>query len=177
MTGNRHARIQRDLWNLFVSQIPSRRIRHYWLERMLAEMGASAFVSMHVQLFTPEGISLGARSVVNPNCILDGRCGLQIAHDVDIGPHSHIWTMGHDINDDDHAVAGGAVRIEDHVWIASRATVLPGVTLGRGCVVAAGTVVTKDVAPLNVVAGNPGQVIGKRNNALTYELRYSPRFR
>ena len=173
----RHGRLNRDLWNILIGHVPSRRIRGYWLRRTLGEFGDGAFVGMHVQLFDPGNIRLGARSVVNPNCILDGRHPLEIAHDVDIGPHTHIWTLGHDPHDDRHATAGAPVRIEDHVWIAARATILPGVTLGRGAVVAAGAVVTKDVPPMAIVSGVPARVTGTRENALTYTLDFAPRFR
>ena len=58
--------------------------------------------------------------------------------------------------------------IEDHVWIGTRATILPGVTLGRGCVVAAGAVVTRDVPPLAIVGGVPAKVIGARPDEATH---------
>lgn len=55
------------------------------------------------------------------------------------------------------------------MWIASRATFLPGVTIGKGSVVASGAIVTKDVPPLSIVAGVPAKVIGKREeDALRY---------
>jgi acetyltransferase-like isoleucine patch superfamily enzyme len=52
--------------------------------------------------------------------------------------------------------------IEDGAWIGQRAIILPGRRIGRGAVVAAGAVVTRDVAPLEIVAGNPARVIGSR---------------
>jgi acetyltransferase-like isoleucine patch superfamily enzyme len=51
------------------------------------------------------------------------------------------------------------IRIEDHAWLAASVIVLPGITIGEGAVVGAGSVVTKDVAPRVFVAGNPGRVI------------------
>ena len=66
--------------------------------------------------------------------------------------------------------------IEDYVWIASRATILPGVTIGKGAVVACGAVVTKDVEPMTVVGGVPARKIGERINLLEYELKHNPLF-
>jgi maltose O-acetyltransferase len=66
------------------------------------------------------------------------------------------------------------VVIGDHAWIGYRALVLPGVTIGEGGVVAAGAVVTKDVPPYAIVAGNPARVVGQRTRDLTYELDYRP---
>ena len=91
--------------------------------------------------------------------------------------HSHIWTLEHDPDDDRHATKSGAVVIEDHVWIATRVTILPGIKIGRGAVVAAGSVVTKDVESMAIVAGVPAKKIAVRKNSLEYKLDYSPRFR
>ena len=168
----------RHAWNLAVRNIPSRHVRNFWLRRLLADLGKNAHVGLNVELHGPRQISIGSRSVVNAHCILDGRGGeLTIAHDVDIATACYIWTLEHDPDDDAHGVRGGPVTIEDHVWLASRVTVLPNVVIGRGAVVAAGAVVTRDVPSLAIVAGVPARVIGQRQNALTYELNFSPRFR
>jgi maltose O-acetyltransferase len=66
------------------------------------------------------------------------------------------------------------VRIGDRVWIAYRAIILPGVTIGEGAVVGAGSVVTKDVEPYTIVAGNPARVVNKRSPNLHYALNYQP---
>jgi maltose O-acetyltransferase len=68
------------------------------------------------------------------------------------------------------------VIIGDHVWIAYRAVILPGVTIGEGAVVAAGAVVTRDVEPFPIVAGVPAKKIGERNRNLDYQLHFSPLF-
>lgn len=56
---------------------------------------------------------------------------------------------------------GKPIKIEDKVWLGINATVLPGVTLGYGCIVGANSVVTKDVPPMTIVAGNPARIIKK----------------
>lgn len=76
----------------------------------------------------------------------------------------------------DAYVKGADVVIEDHVWIASRVTILPGVHIGRGAVIAAGAVVSKDVPALEIWGGVPARKIGVRNNKLEYENNYSPWF-
>ena len=84
--------------------------------------------------------------------------------------------MEHDVHDDLHGLKCGEVTIEDHVWIASRVTVLPGVKIGRGAVVASGAVVTRNIPPLAIVGGIPAKIIGYRKNDLTYKLNYFPWF-
>ena len=88
----------------------------------------------------------------------------------------NIWTMEHDVHDDLHGLKCGEVTIEDHVWIASRVTILPGVTIGQGAVIACGSVVTKDIPPRVIAGGIPAKIIGQRNNQLKYELYYRPLF-
>lgn len=73
----------------------------------------------------------------------------------------NIWTEQHDYNSPTYASVEKPVIIEDYVWIASRATILPGVTIGKESVVASGAVVTKDVPPLSIVGGVPARIIGR----------------
>lgn len=168
----------RDLWNVAWRHIPSRRIRYWILRKNLALIQKSNHVGLGVKFFDPWSVSLHERSVINSNCVIDARGGsVTIGQDVDIGAETHIWTLEHDPNDPDHGTQGGPVTIEDHVWIATRVTILPGVTIGRGAVVACGSVVTKDVPDNAIVAGVPAKVIGQRKNPLTYQLNHNPRFR
>lgn len=178
MTRKRLRALARDFWNVWTSHIPSRWIRRFWLRRIMGGFEEGAFLCMHVTLMEPWNIFIGPRSNVGPNCILDGRSSaLQIGEDVGISAHAHIWTLEHDVNSDTLETKSGPVTIEDHVWISSRATILPGVTIGRGAVVAAGAVVTKDVPSMAIVGGVPAKIIGQRTGSLAYKFDYCPRFR
>ena len=115
--------------------------------------------------------------ILNREVMLDGRGGrLMIGDNVDIAQETNIWTLEHDVNDNQHSEIPGDVITEDHVWIASRVTVLPGVKIGRGAVVASGAVVTRNIPPLAIVGGIPAKIIGYRKNDLTYKLNYFPWF-
>ena len=72
---------------------------------------------------------------------------------------------------------GGDIIINDFVWIASRVTILPGVEIGKGAVIATGAVVTKNVKPMDIVGGVPAKTIGKRKSKLKYKINYKPKFR
>jgi maltose O-acetyltransferase len=113
--------------------------------------------------------------VINFGCLLDGRVyPIVTGADVSIGPEASILTLGHDPQSPDFTDRGGPVTIGDRVWIGYRALVMPGLNLGEGAVVAAGAVVTKDVAPYTIVAGNPAKEIGTRNRDLRYQLNFQP---
>ncbi|HAP62502.1 MAG TPA: acyltransferase, partial [Cytophagales bacterium] len=85
---------------------------------------------------------------------------VSIGNHVTIGPFSHIIDSDfHDVQDPKQAGVSKPIRIEDRAWIATRAMILKGVTIGEGAVVAAGAVVTKDVPPYTLVAGVPAKVV------------------
>ncbi len=133
---------------------------------------------MGVETRSGKNISIGDHTVVNKRVLLDGRGGkLTIGSQVDIAQEANIWTLSHDPHDDFHATRGADVTIEDYVWIGARATILPGVRIGRGAVVAAGSVVTRDVPPMTIVAGVPARAIGIRKSELKYTLDHRPWFR
>ena len=69
-------------------------------------------------------------------------------------------------------IKGGNIVIDDYVWIASRATILPNVHIGRGAVIATGAVVTKDVPPLAIVGGVPARIIKYRQDCMEYKLGF-----
>jgi acetyltransferase-like isoleucine patch superfamily enzyme len=116
----------------------------------------------------PERIEIGPGTVIGHWATLDGRRGIAIGRDVNLSSEVALWTLQHDPDDRRFGVRGGPIAIEDHAWISFRATVLPGVTIGRGAVVAAGAVVTGDVEEYTVVGGVPARQIGTRSRDLDY---------
>src|SRR3990167_1266975 len=88
---------------------------------------------------------------------------INIGSHVDIASDVMIYNSEHDINSDDFHAILGPVEIGDYVFIGPRAIILPGVKIGKGAVIAAGAVVTKDVGEFKIVGGVPAQVIGERN--------------
>lgn len=108
-------------------------------------------------------VEIGDHSWVGPFCMLDGTGRLRIGRFCSIATGAQVQT--HDTVK--WAVSGGAlgyeyspVTIEDHCFIGAHAVVTRGVTVGTGSVVAAGAVVTRDIAPRSIVAGVPAKVVG-----------------
>ena len=114
-------------------------------------------------------ITIGERSWLGPYCVIYGNGGVDIGRDVMIAAHTLITSVGHEHESLDVPMMNqplrlAPVRIEDDVWIGARCTLLPGITVGRGAIVGAGSVVTRDVAPWAIVGGVPARVVGQRGN-------------
>jgi len=114
------------------------------------------------RFFVPDGVHIGHRSIIGNDAFLDGRNGLYIGNDVSIAAEVRIYTMEHDIASTDFAMSGASVRVDDWAFIGPRVTILPGVRIGEGAVVAAGAVVTSDVEPWTMVGGVPATFIKNR---------------
>jgi acetyltransferase-like isoleucine patch superfamily enzyme len=106
-------------------------------------------------------IRVGHHVFVNQNCTFYDLGGLDIADDVMIGPNVSLITTGHPLEPSQRrgATIGKPIVIEKGVWIAAGAILIGGVTVGEHSVVAAGSVVTKDVPANTLVGGNPARVI------------------
>lgn len=162
-------------YNNMISHVPAHWVRKGFLKLFNRNIHPSAKILMHVRILNFWKVEIGARVVINQYCLIDcRRHPVIIEKDVDIGPYTRIWTLGHQPDSADHEVYGSPVIIKDHAWIASGVTVLPGVTIERGAVIGAASVVHKSVPEKHIVAGNPAKFIRLRNNELTYQLHYTP---
>lgn len=162
-------------YNDWLGKFPSRKIRMAYLKAYLATVGTGTSVQMGCRFLNGRKVHLGDRNIINFGCLFDGRhYQIQTGCDVSIGPEATILTLGHDPQSAEFTDRGGEVIIGDRVWIAYRAVILPGVTIGDGAVVGAGAVVTKDVEPYTIVGGNPAKVIKERSKQLNYRLDYNP---
>lgn len=154
-----------------VMKIPIHFFRILVLRMLKMKIGVHSAICRSTEVRSPYRVSIGSWTTVNKRVLLDGRGGeLKIGNSVDIAQECNIWTLQHDYNSPSYNTKGGGVVIEDYVWLASRVTVLPGVTIGKGSVVGACSVVTKDVPPMSIVVGIPARVIGKRDDCLKYKL-------
>ena len=141
-------------------------------------LGRNSTICRNVEIRCLKNVFIGNNSVVNKGVLLDGRGGkLVIGNNVDIAQETYIWTSQHDYNDDHHGLKNSDVEIQDYVWIAARANILPGVVIGKGAVVGTCSLVTKNVQGLEVVAGIPAKHISTRKNSLSYTLYHRPYFK
>lgn len=119
-------------------------------------------VTMFPPFYTDFGknTTLGRRVFINSGCSFQDQGGIRIGDDSLIGHNTVLATLNHDINPDRRADMHPApIIIGRNVWIGSNVTVLPGVTIGDDSVVAAASVVTKDVRGGTVVVGSPARMV------------------
>jgi len=114
--------------------------------------------------------SIGDDVYIGPGGYIAADGGLTIRRGVMIGPLVYIQTSTHNFESADllavpydHRIIRGPICIEEYAWLGGRVTVIPGVRIGRGAIVGAGSVVTKDVPDLAVVAGNPARIVRYRH--------------
>lgn len=163
------------IYNAWVGKVPSRRLRSLFLDCYLGSCGTNSAVQLGCRFLNGRKVHLGKGNVINFGCLFDGRhFNIRIGDNVSIGPEATILTLGHDPQSPSFANRGGDVVIGDRVWIGYRAVILPDVTIGEGAVIAACSVVTKDVEPFAILAGSPARKIGERNRDLDYQLAFRP---
>lgn len=115
-------------------------------------------------------LSIGERSFLGAGVHLSLHEKITIGDRVVINNGVHLLTASHDTEDIGWCMYAKPIVIEDYAWIATKAIILPGVRIGKGAVVGAGAVVSRDIPNFAVAAGNPARIIGQR----IHELEYSP---
>lgn len=134
--------------------------------------GEKTYVHRNCKFFHVGKFRIGKNSVINFGCYLDNRRGIYIGDNVGIAHNTKIYTLGHDLDDPQFGTKGASVHIKDNVFIFSNAMIMPGVTIGEGAIVLAGSVVTKDVEPWIIVGGNPAKKIRERKQDVDYKQVY-----
>ena len=155
----------------FVGFIPLHFIRKIFYLISGINMPWDSTIHIGANFFKPSNISIGHDTIIGDHCFLDGRAPLKIGNHVGIASQVLIYNDEHNINSDDYGNSFGPVEIGDYVFIGPRAIILPGIKIGKGAVVAAGAIVTKDIPEFEIWAGVPAKKINDRKiNHPDYKL-------
>lgn len=160
------------LFNYIYKITPTFTLKNLLLNAFGIQIGKYSYIHPKTVIYTINNLKIGDYSVINPDSILDNRSPITIGHNVSISHGVRIYTNGHDIFSPFADMVGKEVIIEDYVIIFANVMIMPGITIGRGAVIYPGSIVTKNVAPLTIVGGNPAVKIKMRDDFLLYNNDY-----
>ena len=134
------------------------------IRRKLKSCGRDVTLHTPLVIAGAEHVSLGDNVSVGPFVHMWGQGGIRVGDRVMIGAHTAITTLTHDYTAErmQDTLLERSVSIEDDVWIGGHAVILPGVSIGKGAVIGAGAVATKDVEPYSIVVGVPARPLKSR---------------
>jgi len=161
-------KLLRTLWGFvwLVLYRPSPTIAHGWRRFILRSFGARIGSGAHpypsAWIWAPWNLEMGSRSCLGPGANCYSAAKVYLESDSIVSQGAHLCSASHDFRDPGFPLVTGPIFIRHGAWVAAEAFIGPGLEVGAGAVVGARSVVTKDVAPECVVAGNPAQEIGTR---------------
>jgi maltose O-acetyltransferase len=147
--------------NILGNDFLSCTLRRYLISLLGVQLGSRTIVRGGSYIYGGK-LTTGKNCQINRSCYFDFTEKIVLGNNVVVGHGATFITAKHDIGNATQrasAVLGYSIVIEDGVWIGANTTLLPGITVGKGAIVAAGAVVTKNVPPNTVVAGIPAKVI------------------
>jgi len=151
-------------------------VRWGFFKIFLNKLGNDSWIDYGVYIRYPWKVAIGQNTSINVGCVIvasiQNSDGIQVSigNNCALAPYVKILTGSHDISFKNLPPIGKKVTIGDNVWIGSGAIILPGVNIGDGCVIEAGSVVTKNTGEYEVIAGNPAKFI--KHRALDLESVY-----
>ncbi|MTI88136.1 MAG: acyltransferase [Balneolaceae bacterium] len=133
----------------------------------LKKLGKEVIIDYGVIISHANNVSIGDGTFIGKDTIIISRNPVYIGSGVGIAAGCRLITWNHDINNQCLSVRNmpqtdGKIVLNDGVWLGYNVVILPGITMGKGAVAAAGAIVTKDVPPFTIVGGIPAKPIGKR---------------
>lgn len=137
-------------------------LREEILHRLLGSVGKDCWIEPTLRCDYGCNITVGDTFYANYDCVFLDAAPITIGNNVLVAPRVCFYTAGHPIAPSVRNTGlefAAPITVEDDVWIGGNVTVLPGVTIGKGTIVAAGSVVTKDLPAGVIAAGNPCRVL------------------
>ena len=170
---NRHSlrsKVVRVAWNvtwaLLFRPTPRGNLFRPWRIALLKLFGARVKWTSNVlpscRIWQPWKLTMGDYACLSENVDCYTVDEIIIGNQATVSQGVKLCTAGHDISSSIMELTHAPIKVCDSAWVAAWSIILPGITIGEGAVVAAGAIVTKDVEPFTVVAGNPAKFIKKR---------------
>ena len=165
------------LCNYWVAFFPCLRFRLWFYRRIMGfVIGEKTTIMLGARFSAPRRLKIGQNCVINENCVFGNRGSIVIGDCVVIAPDCHLRSGDHDMNAPEFPSRYATIQIGDHVFVGLRAAILKGVTIGKGAVVCASALVSKNVGDFDIVGGVPAKKIGVRKGELLYRPDWKPLF-
>lgn len=164
------------IFNFFGTHIPFHAVRLGMLRMWGAKIGKDTAVFRQTTVLGIDNLVIGEGTTIGWRCLLDARGGLTIGNSVSIASDVHFIAGGHYPNSDDFGYYLAPIVVDDHAWITSRSTVIAPSHIGRGAVVAASSLVNRDIPEMTIFGGIPAKQLGERESELAYQPYYKPWF-
>lgn len=161
-------------FNRLLTHVPFTPLKPFALRCLGARIGSNVYLYSGTEVLNPKGLSIGDNCHIGRFCQIDARGDISIGSNVCIAGHVIIVTADHDVHSGGFDGRLAPVVVGDYSWLCTRSTVLKGTYLQQGCVVAAGSVVTRDVLANSIVSGVPAKHISIRNASHNYNLDVGP---
>ncbi len=158
------------LYNHLLSKIPyslGNNLRKIILKKILQYFGERSTISDNVKIISPNKIYIDKKVGIANKVILDGRGSIKIGKYSIIGFESILLTSTHNYASNNIPIVKqgmfhAPIEICEDVWVGTRVTILPGIRIGKGAIIGANALVTKDVPPRAIVGGVPARIIKYR---------------
>lgn len=148
----------------------------------MKQVGRNVHICKNSSISSVNNMKIGDNVWIGDNFFCKAEGGVEIKSGTIISRNVEIWTSNHNYNSEDlqtipydRKMICRPVTIGENVWVGTRVLFLPGVTVGEGAVIGAGSVVTKDVPSMAVVGGNPAKILKYRNKAIYEKLKSEER--
>lgn len=144
------------------------RIRSLFWGIFLKKIGNRVEIRNRVKIMSPNKVEIGDDVLINSDTKIGGQCEVKIGNGVLISYNVNLLSQSHEYKNPNIPIRkqgyyGGPLIIEDDVWLGANVVVFPNVKIGKGAIVGANSVVTKDVAPYTIVGGIPAKFIKSRS--------------
>lgn len=158
------------------------RLRHkYRLRRLiLHSKGRNVQISHGFNFHESQNIAIGDDVYIGPHSFISAIGGVDIGSGTIIGPRVTIYSANHRYEGAnaipyDDVILPGKVNIGENIWIGCNVIILPGVKIGEGCIIGAGSVVTREMPSFKVIGGNPARVLKNRDERQYLKLKQEER--
>ena len=159
------------IWNTIINKIPINFVRKFFLKLLGAKLSGNCVIFRRCEMIKPLNLIVGKSSSIGWFTLVDARGGITIGENVTVASYCKLVTAKHDIEDPMFTASEAPIMIEDYAWVCTGATIFlgGGVKIGRGAVVMAGAVVTRDVPPMMVVGGVPAKIVKERKTEPVFQ--------